>query len=427
MYHWSPISSCLVSVVSVFSFVLSSIHLGNTSDKDQLSAGSTPSRASGNPSLTVISQAKPGLALSAFLDVSIANPLQILLPPQTKMTSKSKTMATSLRMTASRMATAGGDDDPQEDGGVEGGENGGTDDGLATAAAPAPEDPPPPAGGIEEDEDRFRRAFVEDGGRETKVKGRLADVQKSATIPGLLRRLPAVNDLQCDAFLQRASAYYPPAIQLAFAFDPDIPSVVRQTVDRASAFGSQNVSTPAKLLRFFSWRIYLLLVGLPGLGFLIALLVLLGPLQAGPPPGAIVHREEEVVPQADDNDDDDPLRFPTPPTTPRRHRPPPAPHPSPISPPRQRPIAPLPFRDAKTQETCDRMVALLKTRTAGREQNRRDRDDAGERERNERIRAVQRRVWGLIVELRREGAWADDEHEDECEDAAVGDEEGFAV
>ncbi|KAJ7172079.1 hypothetical protein C8R46DRAFT_1257880 [Mycena filopes] len=464
MYHSSSLSSCLVSVVSWFSFVLSSIHLGNTSEKDQLSAGSTPSRVSGTPTLTAISQAKPGLAVTAFLvilslGISAAagthwarspGPGRLHRqptpdPPPPAGEDDEQDNGDLAEDDGEQDGDGGGDDDPQEDGGVEGGENGGTEDGMATAAAPAPEDPPPPAGGIEEDEDRFRRAFVEDGGfswgivmfilghgllnaalrkwasRGTKAKGRVADVPKAATIPGLLQRLPAAKDVKCDALLHQASwaHHQPPPIHLVH-----VPTLVWQIADRASAFGSHSVSTPAKLLGFFSWRVYLLLVGLPGLGFLIALLVLLGPLlQAGPPPAMIVRREEvELVQLADDEDDDDPL--PTPPTTPRRHRPP-APHPSPISPPRQRPIAPLPYRDKTTQDTCNRMVALLKNRTAGRQQNRRDVLDAEMKERNEKIRAVQRRVWGLIVELRREGAWAEDEDDDEHahEDAAVGDEE----
>ncbi|KAJ7172045.1 hypothetical protein C8R46DRAFT_1032172 [Mycena filopes] len=483
MYHSSPISSCLVSVVSCLSFILSSIHLGNTSDKDQLSAGSTPSRVSGTPTLTAISQVKPGLALTAFLvilslGISAATastwarspgPGRLHRqptpdpPPAADEDDEQDNIAGD---DGEQDGDGGGEDDPQEDGGVDGGENGGADDGLATAAAPAPEDPPPPAGGIEEDEDRFRRAFVEDGGFSwgivifilghgllnaalrkwassgTKANHRLPDVQKPTTIPGLLQRVPKANDLQCDALPHQAryvvasvrvyerltlypSAYYQAPIQLAFAFDPDIPTLVRQTANNASAFATKTVPTPAKFLQFFSWRVYLLLVGLPSLGFCIALLLLLGPLQAG----AIVRREEELVPQADD-DDNHPL--PTPPTTPRRHRPPPAPHPSPISPLRLRPIAPLPYRDKATQDTCDKMVLFLKDRTAGRQQTRRHRDDAElGRERNERIRVVQRRVWGLIVELRREGAWADDEHEaedeNEHEDAAVGDEEEISA
>ncbi|KAJ7172109.1 hypothetical protein C8R46DRAFT_1215973 [Mycena filopes] len=422
MYDSSPISSCLVSVVACFSFVLSSIHLGYTSDKDQLSAGSTPSRVSGTPTLTAISQAKPGLALTAFLvlfslGISAAAGTQWIRspgpgrlhrqptpdPPPPAGEDDEQDNDDLAGDNGEQNGDGGGDDDPQEDGVVDGGENGGTEDGMATAAAPAPEDPPPPAGGIEEDEDR--RPFVAEGGfsweivifilghgllsaafrkwasRGTKANRRLPDVQKSATIPGLLqRRLPAANDVKWE---QRASAYYqPPPIH---------------------------------------WRVYLLLVGLPGLGLVIAVLQL---LRANGNVHIAVRHGQELVPQADD---DDPL--PTPPTTPRRHRPPPAPHPSPISPQRLRPIAPLPFRDAKTQETCDKMVLFLKNRTAGRQQTRRDGLAAGERERNEKIRAVQRRVWGLILELRREGAWADDEGDDEHEHehAAVGDEEEIAA
>ncbi|KAJ7172142.1 hypothetical protein C8R46DRAFT_1032250 [Mycena filopes] len=450
----SPISSCLVSVVSLFSFVLSSIHLDSTSasEKDQLSAGSTPSRVSGDPTRTTISQDKAGLALTTFLillSLGVASsaayawtrspgsgrlhrePEQDPPPPADEDDGQEHN---DIAEDNADQDSDGGDDDPQEDGGIDGGENGGADDGMATAAAPAPEDPPPPAGGIEEDGDGFRRPFVADGGffwlvlfilangllnvvfrtrasRGTEANGKRSGVSRSATIPGLLQRLPDFKYGPLQGSLHRQ----PLPIQVALALGPDVPTLVRKVADRASAFRTHTV-VPDPAHRFLVWRrAYLLLVGLPGLGFAIAVLRLLGT-------NGNLHipadHEQELVPQADD---DDPL--PTPPTTPRRHRPPPAPHPSPISPPRLRPRAPLPYRDKATQETCDRMIILLRQRTITRtapERKPQDGDAEG-RERNAKICAVQRRVWGLILELRREGAWADDTGD------AVGDEEEAAM
>ncbi|KAJ7766844.1 hypothetical protein B0H16DRAFT_1522602 [Mycena metata] len=166
----SPISALLITAFSLVSFILSSISSLDSDTKDQLSAGSTPSRASGDitPTPTVAFQPKSGFVFSglfivASLVIGSAAGTWLRSPAlnrQGRLNRESSPTPPPLgeadleNGTQDDGAAGDGDggDDPQEDGGVD--DQNGVADGVgATAAAPAPEDPPPPPGGIEEDDE----------------------------------------------------------------------------------------------------------------------------------------------------------------------------------------------------------------------------------------------------------------------------------
>ncbi|KAJ7047218.1 hypothetical protein C8F04DRAFT_1227282 [Mycena alexandri] len=303
-----------------------------------------------------------------------------------------------------------------------------------------PEDPPPPPGGVEEDDEDgegdlnigdgavswftlfllgnvlfglTKHIWGTGGSRGSAVLCDLPTAEGSATIPGLLGQRPLPQPLSAEQ------------IKVARALDPEVPTLVRHVADIAS-FHSV-APTPSKVHRIFvSRRAYILFGVLPGLGFLLAVLRLLLPLSANrnlvqinpvPPPAAVEHEQDEA-----NGNVEDPGPLPSPPTTPHRFRVPPAPHPSPVSPRRQRPRAPLPFRDAATQVTCNGMLELVRARTAERtvrEEEKQDGDKYGVGERKERVRVVQRRMWRLLYELRR----GDAAEAAEDEEAAVADDD----
>ncbi|KAJ7047185.1 hypothetical protein C8F04DRAFT_1387649 [Mycena alexandri] len=443
----SPISSVFIAAFSLLSFAFSSI---SSFDKEQLSAGSTPSRVSGIPTRTVVFQEKPG---SLFTGVFIVASLVIGSVAGTWLRSPAPFNRQG-RLHRERSPTPppdeedvdnpteedgaagdgdGGDNDPQEDGGAD--DLNGVVDGVGiTAAAPAPEDPPPPLGGIEEDDDDddlvtpdsslywfilflvgntlfglIKRTWGTGGSRGSVVLCGLPTAEGSATIPGLLGQRPLPQPLSAEQ------------IQVARALDPEVPTLIQHVADTASFYSV--APTPNKVHRIFVWRrAYILFGVLPSLGFLLAVLRLLLPLSANRnlvqinpvPPPAVVEQQEEVP--AEEVDDPEPP--PSPPTTPRRNRVPPAPHPSPISPRRQRPLAPLPFRDAATQAVCNAMRDFVRTRTAERtaREAKQGGDEGGMGERKERVRVVQRQVWKLMYELRRGDA-------DDDEEAAVVDDD----
>ncbi|KAJ6575387.1 hypothetical protein B0H19DRAFT_1128409 [Mycena capillaripes] len=188
------------------------------------------------------------------------------------------------------------------------------------------------------------------------------------------------------------------------------------------------------------WRgTFLLLAALLGVGFLGAIIRLLLPLGntsgnvnvvlveedpelPAPPPPPIVERVPEVELPAT------PRLIPLPPTPPATPRlialppsppatpqlillPPASPRLIPFQPPpniRQRPPAPLPVRDASTQATCDRMVALLRHTTAVRNVRQESPAEALEREAQRahriRVHGLQREIWRRLFDLRLEGA-----------------------
>ncbi|KAJ7766874.1 hypothetical protein B0H16DRAFT_1522701 [Mycena metata] len=332
-----------------------------------------------------------------------------------------------------------GDDEPQEGAG-EDAQDAPAGDGHATGAAPAPEDPPPP-GGLEED-DNDEGDYVRDGGlawlvllligrllirivkREWTKGSEHANVKtRSATIPSLLKRQMAgtVQDLACAApkapsviqgLLQRRP-------QPAILITEQLPDAAPLNPTPSAAASAVPSMTLRKVNRMFVWRnLYLLSAVLPGLAFLVTALRFLLPLRANNRDGeqlavpqlALVGEQEEDAAEeadadADAGEEDDQEPVPEPPETPRLPQTPRAPPPSPVSPRRQRPLAPLPVRDTSTQETCDRMVAVLRRTTALRMVRADTASPQREEEkRKERVREIQRRIWGLMYELRVENA-----------------------
>ncbi|KAJ7766886.1 hypothetical protein B0H16DRAFT_1453892 [Mycena metata] len=445
----SPISGLLITAFSLLSFILSSI---SSLDKDQLSAGSTPSRVSGDitPTPTIAFQDKPGFFFAGLFIVAslvigsvagtwLRSPAvhrqgRLNREPSPTPPPNGENLENGIEDDGAARDGGGGDDDPQEDSGVN--DQNGVADGVgATAAAPAPEDPPPPPGGIEEDDEDNNQLNIGDdavfwfllfllanallslskhvrgnGSRAESVElWNLPTAEGSATIPGLLRQHPRLEPLNTQQ------------INVARGLDPEVPTLVQQVADKTSF--SSAATTLSKAHRFVVWRrAYLLFVGLPGLGFLLAVLRLLLPLSANrdvaridlAPPPAVAECEEDPGAEADLPE------LPVSPTTPRQYRVPPVPHPSPASPPRQRPLAPLPFRDAATQEACNTILDFVRIRTAERIAREEDGGEDGVEERKQRVCVVQRRIWQLLYELRRGDADGDEE-------AAVLDDEELAA
>ncbi|KAJ7766812.1 hypothetical protein B0H16DRAFT_1522552, partial [Mycena metata] len=167
----SPISTLVITAFSLASFILSSISSLDSDTKDQLSAGSTPSRVSGDitPTPTVAFQPKPGFIFSglfivASLVIGSAAGTWLRSPAverQGRLNREPSPTPPPLGEADLENGTQddgaagdgdGGDDDPQ-DNGVADNVDGVVDGVGSTAAAPAPEDPPPPPGGIGEDDE----------------------------------------------------------------------------------------------------------------------------------------------------------------------------------------------------------------------------------------------------------------------------------
>lgn len=225
-----------------------------------------------------------------------------------------------------------------------------------------------------------------------------------------------------EGFLQRRSPPNPLGSQLTqvtLGLDPEVPTVVQQGVLAAYSVAPVARQIPRPLW----WKTFFLLAALPALGFFGTILRLLLPfgtnagdvainLVANPqelPLPPVLERVGEPEPPLPTTPRLIPLP-PSPPATPCRAQlpvsPPTTPHlrpiaPSPISPRHQRP---LPYRDAATQATCDRMVNLLHNTTALRtarcEMITKGSEENTVRERKDRVRKVQARIWKELYELR---------------------------
>ncbi|KAJ7775176.1 hypothetical protein B0H16DRAFT_1509852 [Mycena metata] len=446
--------SGLASLTTIFVLTLSSLFFSDRHNEKDLCASSTPSLTSGTPTPVVLEQQDLGVFMKCLpivvcFCVSVASGHWARSPSSRRLKREENQAPPSpppppppspqqllVIQNADGDGEANGDggdgDDEPQEGAGEDAQDAPTRNGHATGAAPAPEDPPPP-GGLEED-DNDEGDYVRDGGlawlvllligsllvrigkREwTKGSDHVNVKTRSATIPSFLKRQMAgtVQDFACatpkapsliQGLLQRRPQ---PAVLLTGQLPPLDPAPSAA----ASAVPSM---TSRKVNRMFVWRnLYLLSAVLPGLAFLVTALRFLLPLRAnnsnrdGEQPAvpqlALVGEQEEDADADAEGDDQEPE--PEPPATPRLPQTPRAPPPSPVSPRRKRPIAPLPVRDTSTQETCERMVAVLRRTTALRMV----RADAAsqqreEEKRRERVREVQRRIWGLMYELRVENA-----------------------
>ncbi|KAJ7940279.1 hypothetical protein B0H13DRAFT_1937377 [Mycena leptocephala] len=432
------VSLCLPS--RIFSFVpvlafavystLSPIH----HVKSQLSAGFTPSRVSGTPTkvIHIAVQDKPCILTTGALIICCII-LCVLAGTWDGVNANNDDDG------AADGNDGGGDVDPQQEAGVDG-EDARPEDENATAAAPAPEDPPPPPGEMEEGDDDDDLAAPEGGlswfsvllvgtlvlqflprrWRQTPATGNVKAAY--GVVPSFNIGLDASAPTLIEGFLQRRSPPNPLGSQLTqvtLGLDPEVPTVVQQ-----QALAAYSVAPVARQIpRPLCWKTFFLLAALPALGFVGTILRLLLPfgtnagdmainlvanLQELPLPPVLEHVGEPepplpTIPHLI------PLS-PSPPATPRRAQlpvsPPTTPHlrpiaPSSISPPHQRP---LPYRDAATQATCDRMVNLLHhttaLRTARCEIITKGSEENAVRERKDRVRKVQARIWKELYELR---------------------------
>ncbi|KAJ7047181.1 hypothetical protein C8F04DRAFT_1248205 [Mycena alexandri] len=318
-----------------------------------------------------------------------------------------------------------GDDEPHEGAG-EDEHSAPAGDGHATAAAPAPEDPPPPGGLEEDDDDNDGGEYFMDGGlawlvllligsliisvgkrewsngsADTNLKHVDAVKTPSATIPSLLKRqmTVAIEDLACGAskapsliqgLLQRRpqpTLFTTGQLHDAVTLDPAAPAV--------SSAVSSITSVARKASRIFAWRdVYFLSAVLPGLAFFVTALRLLLPLRANNRDGEQLAALQLALVGEREEEEDGPGPEPEPPATPRQLQNPRTAPPSPVSPRRQRPLTPLPFRDATTQETCGRMLGVIRRATALRMVRAEAAIPEREEMRKERVREVQRRIWG---------------------------------
>ncbi|KAJ7172176.1 hypothetical protein C8R46DRAFT_1216037 [Mycena filopes] len=457
----SPAASSLVSIVSGFAFVVSSTILPALKNTESdLYAGSTPSRTSGTPSLVVLQQSDHGFFFKSLLIIicftaTLASGswarsprsgrlkregnLQPPPPPPPPPSAPQQTPLGDFNADndeANGHAGNGddGEDEPDQEGDVDEQieQNG---DGHQVAAAPAPEDPPPP-GGLEDEEGDIisnpdglpwlvllvvgsillavtKRLWRRNSRKTTSVE------KPSAKILGLLeRQIAVVDDLGC--------AYKAPSIVqgLLLRAQPTLVSIahLHTAVSPTFPVASSLTSVARKAWRIFAWRkAYILLAVVPGLGFLAAIIRLLTLQNRHRIPEIVAERPalapEPVTPRN--------RRLIPPPTTPRRPRrrrvarlepitwPAPEPddphlepRPSPVSPQRQRPLPPLPFRDPATQAACQNMLTLIEQKTALRMA--RAQEDVEANKSTKRVREVQRRIWGLLCELYEEGAGAEE-------------------
>ncbi|KAJ7149367.1 hypothetical protein C8R46DRAFT_1310179 [Mycena filopes] len=439
----SPAASSLLSIVSGFVFLVSSTilpALKNT--ENDLYAGSTPSRTSGNPTPVLLQQNDHGFFKSLLIiicfTVTLASgswarsPRSGRLkregnapPPPPPPPPPQQIPLGDLTADDEDDGHAGNGDDGEDDPDQEGDGDGQTErdgDGYQVGAAPAPEDPPPP-GGLEDEEGDInsnpdglpwlvflvvgsillavtKRLWRRNGRKTTSVK------KPSAKNPGLLeRQIAVVDDLGCaykapssivQGLLLRAQPTLISTAHLHTAVSPTFPAA------------SSLTSVARKAWRIFAWRkAYILLAVVPGLGFLAAIIRLLTlqnrhripeivaerPALAPEPVTPSVARLEAIAWPAPEPDDDPHLESRAPP-------------PSPVSPQGQRPLPPLSLRDPATQAVCHNMLTLIQQKTALRMA--RAQQDVEANESTKRVREVQRRIWGLLCELYEEGAGAEE-------------------
>ncbi|KAJ7685513.1 hypothetical protein DFH06DRAFT_1118960 [Mycena polygramma] len=347
-----------------------------------------------------------------------------------------------------------GDDDPQQDVGTDG-EDARPADGLATAAAPAPEDPPPPPNDIEEDDDRDDDdvPVVLDSLPWIFLVLMALLIGKRPVPATTTSHSPPVADaseptLLIQGLLQRPLR--PISIgqeQAALSLDPQ----VFKQVGIAVVAGAPSVAPIRPRVHWLVWRnTFAFLAALPALIFLITIVRLLLPpgtisrifnvgrlAQEPTPPLSTVAQDEESEPQspaapdptpAHPASDSVPGRTPTDPTDPAAGSAssfPPgrvrafirleallAGHPAPLA--ASAIPAPSPAeRDVSTQEKRNRMVSVLRPATATRMARYATNFEGSpektnqSREKNDRVRAVQREIWAKMRELRLEGAVED--------------------
>ncbi|KAJ7047129.1 hypothetical protein C8F04DRAFT_1248156 [Mycena alexandri] len=270
-----------------------------------------------------------------------------------------------------------GDDEPQQDEGMDE-QNEPGEDGHATVAAPAPEDPPPPGGLAEEDNDD-RGNFYIDGGLQW-----LALLLVGAALLSIAKRSWRESSNSKHVNVKTRSATIPELLERQMALYDTVPNPALPTVAPAT---TSITSVAHNTGRVFAWRnVYLLLAVLSGLGFLVSTIRLLLPLRANNRDGERLVALQpalvgEHVAEGEGDEQDDLGHELAPPTTPRRHRTPRTPPPSPA--------------------TCQNMLAGLSSATALR-MARVNANTKREEERKERVREVQHRLWGLMYELRAE-------------------------
>ncbi|KAJ6597274.1 hypothetical protein DFH09DRAFT_1404316 [Mycena vulgaris] len=429
----SQISPAL-SLLPLLSVVLSFLQaLSVSHDKDQLSAGFTPSRVSGIPTATLLIENAPlpwipfcYIVITVFASVAIGAfslPLLHPPPPPPPVAPASENDADDDEAIENN---DGGDDDPQEDGGGADNENGRDEAGLATAAAPAPEDPPPPPGGVEEHGDNRDNSSASDNPllwlvllllgklsmglftrKETakpsiKVDHIKRDIVKpaepaaqrppSSRIPGLLeRQVRVVND---DPALEFCAAPKPPSFIAGLLQRrphppvprPIPPAPIRQDLlpvpeqrvwDAPPPRALPSIATALRRARLPWRKLYTLVVVLSGFAFVgaVATIILLVP---------------RATPIAED-------------AHAQVHAPEPPP-PNPWQDMRRRIRAAL-FRhipatdvDKDTRAQAVQFLQRATARRAARPAPADGQEDA-ERHRVEQIREVQRRVWRLLCEL----------------------------
>ncbi|KAJ6597278.1 hypothetical protein DFH09DRAFT_1305017 [Mycena vulgaris] len=443
--HLSP----ALSLLPLLGFVISLLPALASQGKDQRSAGFTPSRATGISTKVTLLQEPAGnlttglLILICALLAVVAGASQWARTPRSKRLSKAPSPPppppspppvadaphnTDADDEEDAERNDGGDDDPQEDGAGAQDENGRDEDGLATAAAPAPEDPPPPPGGIEEHADDahdscasdspllwlvglligklamglFSRkqvvkpSFKVDSAKRDIVKPTAPTVQRPASsrIPGLLeRQVRVVNGDPALEFcaapkppsfiaglLQRRPQPVPPPVPHALIppalrqdLLPVLPVMAQHTWDAPSPRALLS-SIVAVLRRVrLPWRkVYTLVVVLPALAFLgvVAIIIVLLP-RATPIPA-----DAQALPEApppDPHDMRDRIRVAL-----FRH-------------------TPATEADKATRAQAVQLLQRAAARRAARPAPVDEQDDL-ERERVQRVRELQRRVWRLMWE-----------------------------
>ncbi|KAJ6490601.1 hypothetical protein C8R47DRAFT_1122908 [Mycena vitilis] len=345
-----------------------------------------------------------------------------------------------------------GDDDPQKDVGTDG-QDARPADGLVTATAPAPEDPPPPPNDIEEDDGR------DDDDDVPVVLDSLpwiflvllALLIGKRPVPATtLSYSPPVADaleptLLIQGLLQRPLP--PISIGQEQSFDPQ----VFKQAGIAVVAGVPSAAPIRRRVHWLLWRnTFAFLVALPALVFLLTIVRLLLPpgtisrifnvgrvaQQPAPPPSTVAQVEEcePQSPAAPDStlahpaSDSVPGRTPTDLTDPAAGSAssfPPgrvrafitleallAGHPAPLAA-SEIPAPPPAERDVSTQEKRNRMVSVLRPATATRMARHYEgppEKTKESREKNDRVRAVQREIWAKMRELRLEGAVEDGPH-----------------